>query len=67
MCSLTSTFLQELFCSDDGSEQQWPTAAQNRRQNKQILEESSQQAHATFENGADPSGTDRGLNPGPFI
>ena len=26
------------------------------------MEESSQRAHATFENGADPSGTDRGLN-----
>ena len=30
---------------------------------KKSLEESSQRAHATFENGADPSGTDRGLNP----
>ena len=26
------------------------------------MEESSQRAHATFENGADPSGPDRGLN-----
>ena len=29
---------------------------------KKSLEECSQRAHATFENGADPSGTDRGLN-----
>ena len=38
------------------------TAAQNRRQNQKCMEESSQRAHATFENGADPSGPDRGLN-----
>ena len=29
---------------------------------KKSMKESSQRAHATFENGADPSGTDRGLN-----
>ena len=29
---------------------------------KKSLEESSQRAHATFENGADPSGPDLGLN-----
>ena len=46
----------------DGFEQLSATAAQNRRQNKKIMEESSQRAHATFENGADPSGPDRGLN-----
>ena len=56
MCSLT-TFLHALFGYDDGSEQPWPRAAQNRRQNhraaqnravvktKKIMEESSQRAH----------------------
>ena len=29
---------------------------------KKCMEESSQRAHATFDNGADPSGPDRGLN-----
>ena len=48
MCSLT-TFLQDFFCSDDGFEQWWPTTAQNRRQNKKILEESSQRAHVLVE------------------
>ena len=33
MCSLT-TFLQDFFGFDDGFEQPWARAAQNRRQNK---------------------------------
>ena len=60
---LVDYFTPWIFGFDDGSEQLSPTAARIRRQNeKKNMEESSQRAHATFENGADPSGPDRGLN-----
>jgi len=66
MCSLT-TFLHGFFGFDDGSEQPSDSEPPSRRalrtvvKTKKSMEESSQRAHVTFENGADPSGTDRGL------
>ena len=59
-----SLLLSSCILFDDVSEQQPPAAARIRRLNKttKISEKSSQRAHASFENGADPSGTDRGLN-----